>query len=365
MTAGTLPAQGLRVLRGALGRARDVAGRLARERVRPAVPGRGDPASDRFARRAARWPCSGSRSSATPTMSATRSHTKLIRLLERELADVAVCDPHAPVAHPAARPEAVRADVVIVATNHSAFEGRGRPRRSSPGRPATASWSIRGTRSEPSQVFVYGAEAAGDAPIGGRASRVRGDPHRDEPRARHRRRRDDRLCRRQAPSRRQPVGGPGGRPSPAAAVDARGVRDPHHRPARVDARARRGRGLLPRDSPGRDRRRDRELPQASVHADQGQQRADGSGRPRRGQPRRRAPRVRVVLDGVRVRDRVPDDRGAPRRLPRRRARPTGSRSSPARSTHAPPTTSTACATRSAARSTPTALGSSPTPTSRG
>src|SRR5437660_9641844 len=48
---------------------------------------------------------------------------KLIRLLERELADVAVCDPHAatptvPLA------DAVRgADVVIVATNHSAFEG--------------------------------------------------------------------------------------------------------------------------------------------------------------------------------------------------------------------------------------------------
>jgi UDP-N-acetyl-D-mannosaminuronic acid dehydrogenase len=40
---------------------------------------------------------------------------KLIRLLERELADVAVCDPHAftPTLPP---------DVVIVATNHSEFE---------------------------------------------------------------------------------------------------------------------------------------------------------------------------------------------------------------------------------------------------
>src|SRR6202789_3705971 len=47
---------------------------------------------------------------------------KLIRLLERELADVAVCDPIAPTpTQPLA--EAVRdADVVIVATNHSAFE---------------------------------------------------------------------------------------------------------------------------------------------------------------------------------------------------------------------------------------------------
>src|SRR5487761_1047163 len=47
---------------------------------------------------------------------------KLIRLLERELADVAVCDPHAETP---TQPldDAVRdADVVIVATNHSAFE---------------------------------------------------------------------------------------------------------------------------------------------------------------------------------------------------------------------------------------------------
>ncbi len=48
---------------------------------------------------------------------------KLIRLLERELADVAVCDPHAATpTQPLA--DAVRdADVVIVATNHTAFEG--------------------------------------------------------------------------------------------------------------------------------------------------------------------------------------------------------------------------------------------------
>ena len=49
---------------------------------------------------------------------------KLIRLLERELADVAVCDPHA---HSPTQPldQAVKdADIVIVATNHSEFEGR-------------------------------------------------------------------------------------------------------------------------------------------------------------------------------------------------------------------------------------------------
>jgi UDP-N-acetyl-D-mannosaminuronic acid dehydrogenase len=85
---------------------------------------------------------------------------KLIRLLERELADVAVCDPHA--ATPT-QPldEAVRdADVVIVATNHSAFE-----------RPDTLKeilaladeecllvdpWNSLGT----AQVFAYAAEAA-------------------------------------------------------------------------------------------------------------------------------------------------------------------------------------------------------------
>ena len=48
---------------------------------------------------------------------------KLIRLLERELADVAVCDPHVPIRHAAARATPSQdADVVIVATNHSEFE---------------------------------------------------------------------------------------------------------------------------------------------------------------------------------------------------------------------------------------------------
>ena len=47
---------------------------------------------------------------------------KLIRLLERELADVAVCDPHAATPTQPLE-EAIRdADVVIIATNHSEFE---------------------------------------------------------------------------------------------------------------------------------------------------------------------------------------------------------------------------------------------------
>ncbi len=84
---------------------------------------------------------------------------KLIRLLERELADVAVSDPHAATpTQPLA--DALRdADVVIVATNHSAFGGPDTLREIL----ALASdeclivdpWNCLGT----SQVFVYAAEA--------------------------------------------------------------------------------------------------------------------------------------------------------------------------------------------------------------
>jgi UDP-N-acetyl-D-mannosaminuronic acid dehydrogenase len=85
---------------------------------------------------------------------------KLIRMLERELADVAVCDPHAPTP---TQPfgEAVRdADVVIVATNHSEFEGPEALReiltRASPDCLLVDPWNALGT----GQVFVSGAEAA-------------------------------------------------------------------------------------------------------------------------------------------------------------------------------------------------------------
>ncbi len=71
-----LPAQGLRLLGGALERPRDAAGRLAGQRERPAVPRRRDPPADRGRRCAsARSPSSASPSRPTPTTSATRSRT--------------------------------------------------------------------------------------------------------------------------------------------------------------------------------------------------------------------------------------------------------------------------------------------------
>jgi UDP-N-acetyl-D-mannosaminuronic acid dehydrogenase len=85
---------------------------------------------------------------------------KLIRLLERELADVAVCDPHASTpTQPLA--DALRdAEVVIVATNHSAFEG---PQMLSEIGGLAAEdcllvdpWNCLGT----GQVFVYSSEVA-------------------------------------------------------------------------------------------------------------------------------------------------------------------------------------------------------------
>jgi UDP-N-acetyl-D-mannosaminuronic acid dehydrogenase len=84
---------------------------------------------------------------------------KLIRLLERELADVAVCDPHA---HSPTQPleQAVHdADVVIVATNHSEFAGAGV--RSEIVSRASADclivdpWNALGT----GQVFLFAAES--------------------------------------------------------------------------------------------------------------------------------------------------------------------------------------------------------------
>jgi UDP-N-acetyl-D-mannosaminuronic acid dehydrogenase len=85
---------------------------------------------------------------------------KLIRLLERELADVAVCDPHARTPTQPLGEAVQDADVVIVATNHSAFEDPATLREIR----ASASedclivdpWDALGT----SQVFMYVSESA-------------------------------------------------------------------------------------------------------------------------------------------------------------------------------------------------------------
>jgi len=94
---------------------------------------------------------------------------KLIRLLERELADVAVCDPHASTpTQPFA--DAVRgAEVVIVATNHSEFEGPDALRTIVRGALddclVVDPWNVLGT----AQVFAYAAEMA--AMLGAPAAR--------------------------------------------------------------------------------------------------------------------------------------------------------------------------------------------------
>jgi UDP-N-acetyl-D-mannosaminuronic acid dehydrogenase len=99
---------------------------------------------------------------------------KLIRLLERELADVAVSDPHAPTPTQSLVDAVQGADVVIVATNHPEFEGPGCLReilsRASEECLLVDPWNALGT----GQVFVYAPEAA--ALLG--ASETSGDLHR-------------------------------------------------------------------------------------------------------------------------------------------------------------------------------------------
>jgi UDP-N-acetyl-D-mannosaminuronic acid dehydrogenase len=91
---------------------------------------------------------------------------KLIRLLERELADVAVHDPR--VATPTQPFEdAVRdADAVVVATNHPEFRGAEALRRvgelAGPDALVVDPWNCFGA----AQVFAYAAEVAALQPAG-------------------------------------------------------------------------------------------------------------------------------------------------------------------------------------------------------
>jgi UDP-N-acetyl-D-mannosaminuronic acid dehydrogenase len=98
---------------------------------------------------------------------------KLIRLLERELADVAICDPHAATPTQPLADAVDGADVVIVTTNHSEFE---RPevlteilRRATSDCLLVDPWNSFAT----SQVFVYASEAA--ALLGAAQAGVRAD----------------------------------------------------------------------------------------------------------------------------------------------------------------------------------------------
>jgi UDP-N-acetyl-D-mannosaminuronic acid dehydrogenase len=85
---------------------------------------------------------------------------KLIRLLERELADVAVCDPHASSPTQPLGQAVEDADVVIVATNHSEFERPETLRQilseASDDCLLVDPWNCLGT----AQVFSYTAESA-------------------------------------------------------------------------------------------------------------------------------------------------------------------------------------------------------------
>ena len=272
---------------------------------------------------------------------------KLVRLLERELADVVVHDPHVQTPTASFADAVLDADAVVIATNHTEFRGRDVLR-------AIADSAKRdAVIADPWDTF--GARRCSAT----RASLAAGAAPRHEPRPRHRRRRHDRRGGRPPPPRRPRLGGPRLRPAHAAAVDARRLRGPHRRPARPRRGAPRDRRLLARHPPRRDRRRHRELPQAPVHAHRGQRGALQRRRARRARPRRRALRLRLVArwsSSARRSTRPPRSTSGSARC---RARRTGSRSSPARSTSAPRTTSTACSTRSAARSTPTGPGEMP------
>jgi UDP-N-acetyl-D-mannosaminuronic acid dehydrogenase len=85
---------------------------------------------------------------------------KLIRMLERELADVAVTDPHAATPTQPLTEAITDADVVIVATNHSEFEQPDTVaailKRTNPDCLLVDPWNALGT----GQVFAYAAEAA-------------------------------------------------------------------------------------------------------------------------------------------------------------------------------------------------------------
>ena len=221
---------------------------------------------------------------------------KLVRMLERELAHVARHDPNVPAESEPLESALEGADAVVIATNHSDFEGlagaaarghaAGRPLERD-GRRAGVRHGARARRGRvtPARVLVTG----GAGTIGSAVVR--------------------RLLRRAG--RR----GAGVRSARGARLDARGERGAHRESAGPARGRRGGRGLHPRDPPGGDRRRDRQLPPAAAHPAGGEHRPLQRGLPGRPGAAGRAAGLRVLVDGVRAGHRVPHVRGAPARLP--------------------------------------------------
>ena len=275
---------------------------------------------------------------------------KLIRMLERELADVAVHDPHVATPTVSLQDALDGADAVIVATNHAEFrepqharrDRRARGERLPGGRP----------------VGLLGRRAGVRVRLGARRRSVAAR----EPRARHR----------AAPAR-------SARPSSGACSPT-----PPTRCASSDQRPaphwmREGCEVHTGDLRAREQARAatrgcthvihlaaivggianfHKLPHTLTEVNNALYNGViGAALDARGG----ALRLRLLLDGVRARRAVPHARGLPARAAQRRCRPTASPSSRARSTAAPRTRSTACRSRSAGRSTPTAPASCPTP----
>ena len=151
---------------------------------------------------------------------------KLIRLLERELADVAVHDPH--VTHADAVASRMRSSTRTQSSSPPTTPSSAGRRGCAGSRMvrATRRWSsTRGTASAPARSSRSPTRSA-------RSRRAH------EPRPGHRRSRHDRRRRRAAAAARPLVGGARVRPAPGAGLDARGLRGAHRRPARARAGAR-------------------------------------------------------------------------------------------------------------------------------
>ena len=351
-----LPAQGLRVLRGALERARACCSpSRACNESRAAVPRRGHQAPARASLRG--------RKVAVLGLAFKARHRRRARLA------LAQAGPPARARagrrrgpRPARRrrrrsrfEEAVAgADAVVVATNHTRVLDAARRCARSPSAPApTASSSTRGTR--------FGAAPGLRLRRRGRArSPPSAAPH--EPRPRHRRRRHDRRRGRAAPARATPTSRCA---SPTSARRrsgcARAARSTPatcatlERGAQGDRAAARTSSTSPRSSAAS--RNFHKLPHTLTEVNNALYNAR---RPRRaGRTTSSASSTCRPRWSSSARREYPTTEDAPPRLPDRRSRPTASPSSPARSTAAPPTTSTACRTRSAARSTPTARARCP------